>query len=102
MSGGGTIGTPVSPGAPPQTPSTALALVDLAVLQGWLLEAEYAQHKLRTGAQEMQIDHGDMRVAYTKADGGKLQAYIDSLKAQIAALGGTIGGQRRRGMEVNL
>lgn len=77
-------------------------MADLTTLQGWLLEAELAQHKLQTGAQEMQIDHGDMRVAYTKADGGKLQAYIDSLKAQIAALGGTIGGQRRRGMVVDL
>lgn len=77
-------------------------MADLTTLQGWLLEAELAQHKLQTGAQEMQIEHGDMRVAYTKADSGQLQAYIDNLKAQIAALGGTITGQRRRGLEVNL
>ena len=77
-------------------------MADLTTLQGWLLEAELAQHKLLTGAQEMQIEHSDMRVAYTKADVGRLQAYVDSLKAQIAALGGTITGQRRRGLEVNL
>jgi len=77
-------------------------MADLVTLQGWLLEAELAQHKLQTGAQEMQVDHGDMRVAYTKADQGKLQAYIESLKAQIFAAGGAVDGQRRRGMVVNL
>jgi len=77
-------------------------MADLTTLQGWLLEAELAQHKLRTGAQEIQIEHADMRVAYTKADEGKLQAYIDSLKSQIVAAGGTVDGQRRRGLVVNL
>jgi hypothetical protein len=77
-------------------------MADLTTLQGWLLEAELAQHKLHTGAQEMQIEHGDMRVAYTVSDSGRLQAYIDNLKTQIAALGGTIAGERRRGLEVNL
>jgi hypothetical protein len=77
-------------------------MADLTTLQGWLLEAELALHKLQTGAQEMQIEHGDMRVAYTKADQSKLAAYIESLKSQIVAAGGTVDGQRRRGLVVNL
>lgn len=77
-------------------------MADLTTLQGWLLEAELAQHKLQTGVQEMQIEHGDMRIAYTKADIGKLQGYIESLKSQIYAAGGPVDGQRRRGMVVNL
>jgi hypothetical protein len=77
-------------------------MADLSTLQGWLMEAELAQHKLRTGAQEMQIEHGDMRVAYTKADGDKLQAYIDRLRSQIVAAGGTVDGLRRHGLSVNL
>jgi gpW len=77
-------------------------MADLTTLQGYLLEAELALHKLRTGAQEMQVEHGDMRVAYTKADVGHLQGYIDDLKSQIAAAGGTVDGQRRRAMTVNL
>jgi hypothetical protein len=77
-------------------------MTDLTTLQGWLLEAELALHKLHTGTQEMQIEHGDMRVAYTKVDQGKLQAYIEGLKSQIAAAGGTVSGQRRRGLVVDL
>lgn len=77
-------------------------MADLSTLQCWLMEAELAQHKLRTGAQEMQIEHGDMRVSYTKAEAGQLQAYIDDLKAQIAAAGGIVTGKRRRGLQVIL
>lgn len=77
-------------------------MADLTTLQGRLLEAELALHKLQTGAQEMQIEHGDMRVAYTKADVAALRGYIDDLKSQIIAAGGTVEGLRRRGMVVNL
>jgi len=77
-------------------------MADLATLQTWLGEAELARHKLRTGAQEMQIEHGDMRVSYTKADIGALDSYIADLKAQIAAVGGTVDGLRRRAMQVDL
>jgi peptidoglycan hydrolase CwlO-like protein len=77
-------------------------MADLATLQSRLDAAETALHNLQIGALEMQVDHADMRVAYTKADIGKLQGYIDSLKTQIAAAGGTITGQRRRGLDVNL
>ncbi|HZF19491.1 MAG TPA: gpW family head-tail joining protein [Burkholderiales bacterium] len=77
-------------------------MADLTTLQIWLADAEAALQALQIGAQEMQIDHGDMRVAYTKADTARLQSYIDSLRAQIAAAGGTVSGLRRRALMVDL
>lgn len=74
----------------------------LATLQGWLTDAEAALHQLNIGAQEMQIDHGDMRVAYTKANVGDLRRYIDDLKAQIVTAGGTVDTLRRRGITLDL
>jgi hypothetical protein len=77
-------------------------MADLSTLQTWLMEAELALHKLRTGAREIQIEHGDMRVTYTEQKAGELDSYIADLKAQIAGLGGTVTGLRRRGIEVDL
>ena len=42
-------------------------MTDITTLQGRLQETELALRKLRTGVREMQIEFGDMRVAYTKA-----------------------------------
>lgn len=42
-------------------------MTDLITMQDRLLEAERALNKLRTGVHELQIEFGDIRVAYTKA-----------------------------------
>lgn len=77
-------------------------MADLATLQTWLTEAEVAYHKLLTGAQEVQVQHGDMQLTYANsAEQLKLlRTYIDSLKSQIAAGGDT--GLRRKALEVDL
>lgn len=77
-------------------------MADLATLQARLVEAEGAYHKLLTGALEVEIQHGDMRTRYEAGTKGDLVAYIADLKAQIAALGGTVAGERRRGLVVDL
>lgn len=77
-------------------------MADLATLQARLTEAETAYHRLLTGSQEEEVEHGDMRVKYSSAGKQQLAAYIQSLKAQIAALGGTVTGERRRGLTVDL
>lgn len=77
-------------------------MADLATLQSRLTDAEAALHQLNIGAQQMQVDHGDMRVVFTKTTIGDLRRYIDDLKAQIAALGGTVDTLRRRGITVDL
>jgi hypothetical protein len=77
-------------------------MADLTTLQTWLGEAELARHKLRTGALEVQVEHGDMRVTYTEQQAGALDSYIADLKAQIAAAGGAVSGLRRRAIQVDL
>lgn len=77
-------------------------MADLATLQTWLTAAEVARHRLRTGSQEEEVEHGDMRARYTRADAGELDSYIADLKARIAALGGSVTGERRRALEVDL
>lgn len=77
-------------------------MADLATLQTWLTEAELARHKLRTGALEIQIEHGDMRVTYTEQRAGELDSYIANLQGQIVGAGGTVTGLRRKGIEVDL
>lgn len=77
-------------------------MADLATLQQWLADAELAQHKLRTGTLEVQIEHGDMRTTFTEQKAGELSSYIASLQAQIVAAGGTITGLRRRGITLDL
>lgn len=77
-------------------------MADLATLQTRLAEAEAAYHRLQTGAAEETVQHGDMRVTYTAASAGKLASYIESLKAQIAAAGGSNSGYARRALVVDL
>lgn len=79
-------------------------MADLATLQTRLTEAEAAYHSLVTGSSEQEVDHGDMRVKYTRSVTAmqELQTYIASLKAQIVVLGGTTTGLRRRGISVDL
>lgn len=70
-------------------------MADLATLQTRLLEAELAQHKLLTGSAAEEVEHGDMRNKFTRANLGDLAAYIASLKSQIAAAGGAAVVKRR-------
>jgi hypothetical protein len=77
-------------------------MADLATLQARLAEAESAYHALLTGALQVEIEHGDMRTKYQASAKGELAAYITDLKAQIAAAGGTVTGERRRGLVVDL
>jgi len=77
-------------------------MADLATLQTWLTEAESAYHRILTGSQEEQVEHGDMRLTYTRANAGQLLQYIGSLRSQIVQLGGSASGLRRRPLTVNL
>lgn len=76
-------------------------MADLTTLQTWLTEAERAYHALQTGAQTVKVQHGDMAQDYTPASTADLRRYIDELRGQVLALGGTVTGvQRRRGIVV--
>lgn len=79
-------------------------MADLATLQTRLSEAEGAYHLLVTGKQQVEIEHADMKLTYASSVTGmqQLRAYIDDLKAQIAAAGGTVTGLRRRALQVDL
>lgn len=77
-------------------------MADLATLQTRLTEAESAYHRLMTGALEVEVEHGDMRTRYQASAKGELASYIADLRAQIASLGGTVTGERRRGLVVDL
>jgi len=79
-------------------------MADLATLQARLIEAETAYHKLLTGAQEVEVEHGDMRLKYANSvtQLERLLGYINNLKAQIVAAGGTVDGLLRSGIEVDL
>lgn len=75
---------------------------DLATLQSRLAEAESAYHRLLTGSLEESIGLGDMQVRYTRADVDKLAGYVSALRAEVADLGGTGTGNRRRAFVVDL
>ena len=69
-------------------------MADLATLQARLAEAEAAYHKLQLGEKEVSVAYGDKQVSFNRAGLADLSAYINQLKAQIAAAGGP--GVRRR------
>lgn len=77
-------------------------MADLATLQTWLTEAELALHKLSTGTREIDVRFGDIRTIYNQGDINKLRQYIADLKSQIGALGGTVPGEKRRALVVEL
>lgn len=69
-------------------------MADLATLQSRLSEAEAALHRLMTGAQVVQVGYADQQATYGRAQAPALQAYIASLKSQIAAAEGSAAGRR--------
>jgi hypothetical protein len=73
-------------------------MATLAELQTRKLEAELALHRLMTGIQEVEVEHGDMRTKYSSASINQLRIYIDDLQKQIEALGGASDGRKKRKM----
>lgn len=73
----------------------------LELLKTRLTEAEEAYHLLMIGAKEVSVNVGNFgTVSYNQTSRAALEAYISSLKSQIAAAEGTSVG-RRRIMKVN-
>lgn len=70
-------------------------MTDVATLRTWLTEAETARHKLATGSLVEELRHGETRTKFTTTDMEKLEAYIASLKSQIAVAEGTAASRRR-------
>ena len=79
-------------------------MADLATLQTWLMEAELAHHKLRTGTAETEVEHGDMKVRYSNSVTSmeQLAGYIADLGARIRALGGTTSNLPYRAIVLDL
>lgn len=68
---------------------------DLSQLQTWLTEAEAARHQLLIGKSVATVNYeGKGQVSYSKTDFDKLDAYISSLRSQIAALTDSSGRAR--------
>jgi hypothetical protein len=64
-------------------------MADLLTLQGWLLEAETARHRLVTGALEATVRYnGQNEVTFAKTEIAALDAYIASLRGQIGGIEG--------------
>ncbi len=70
--------------------------MDIETLQTRLAEAEEAYHRLMIGAQEVSVNVGNFgSVTYNQTSRTALEAYISSLKSQIAAAEGTSVGRRK-------
>lgn len=70
-------------------------MADLATLQTWLTEAELARHKLITGSLRQTVRYnGDREVTFAKTEIPALDAYIASLRSQIAELTDSSGAGR--------
>ena len=70
--------------------------VDKEILKTRLAEAEDAYHQLLTGTKEVAVNVGNFgSVTYNQTSRTALEAYISSLKSQIAAAEGTTVGRRR-------
>jgi hypothetical protein len=70
-------------------------MTDISTLRTWLSQAELARHQLLTGSMVERLQHGDEMTAYTPANIDKLDAYIASLRSQIAGSDGTASERRR-------
>lgn len=70
-------------------------MTDLATLQAWLTEAETARHKLVTGSLRASVGYNGQQVTFSKTQLADLDAYIASLKSQIAGIEGDARAVRR-------
>jgi len=80
-------------------PTTSdLALIPVAMLQQWQMEAQLALHKLSSGQQGEAYAYtqgdGSKSVTYTRANMGDLRAWLAKLNAQLGL------GTGRRPMRV--
>ncbi|MBI5135784.1 MAG: phage tail protein [Nitrospirae bacterium] len=64
-------------------------MAQIDVLQQRLAEAETAYHALMTGERIVSISIEGRGQSYIPTDAGKLSAYIDRLKGEIARLSGS-------------
>ena len=70
--------------------------VDIKTLKIRLIEAEDAYHQLLVGTKEVSVNVGNFgSVTYNQTSRTALEAYISSLKSQIAAAEGTTTGRRK-------
>ncbi len=70
--------------------------VDIKTLKIRLIEAEDAYHQLLTGTKEVSVNVGNLgSVTYNQTSRTALEAYISSLKSQIAAAEGQPVGRRK-------
>ena len=70
--------------------------LDKETIKTRLAEAEEAYHKLLIGTKEVSVNVGNFgSVTYNQTSRTALEAYISSLKSQIAAAEGTSVGRRR-------
>lgn len=66
-----------------------MAIIDKETIKIRLAEAEEAYHKLMIGAREVSVNVGNFgSVTYNQTSRTALEAYISSLKSQIAAAEG--------------
>ena len=65
-------------------------MADLVTLQGWLAQAETARHQLLIGRRAASASVEGKSTTFMQADISKLDAYITSLRNQIAALSGVM------------
>jgi hypothetical protein len=71
-------------------------MADLSQLRTWLTEAETARHKLLTGSLRQRVSYnGQADVTFAQTDIARLDAYIASLKSQIASADGSGIGSTR-------
>lgn len=70
-------------------------MTDTTTLRTWLDQACAARHKLVTGSQAERIRHGDEEWTFTRASLSDLDAYIASLKSQLAGIDSSASQVRR-------
>lgn len=71
-------------------------MIDPAVLQTRLTEAQEALHRLTTGQMEASVQYDGFQSTYTQANINELRAYIADLERQL----GLTPSGRRRGLKV--
>lgn len=70
--------------------------MEIETLKSRLAEAEEAYHQLMIGAREVSVNIGNFgSVTYNQTSRTALEAYISSLKSQIAAAEGKTSVRRR-------
>lgn len=65
-------------------------MTDLATLTTYLTEAQAALHDLATGQQLAEVTHRDRTHRWSRANMADLRRYIEDLKSQIIAMGGSV------------